>query len=324
MKNNKIFLGIVVSNFILSMFVVFISPRFDVVTAFGLLIVNIVLFLLIKLYDIKQKQMINKKIHSVFELINTLDSDINNYEIVDDEFGRLRDEIIKTVLEKRQSATEATKNRDILKTYTEDIAHQIKTPLTGILLMLDLIDGEPANVKEYALYIRNDVNRLYQLTDILLKMASLDSGIVPMKNENFSVKELIVDVKTSLESFFAKEDLPIIIKGDDFTLFRDRQWTYEAVFNIIKNGLEASSEKGVEVEFKISTIYHSILVRDFSEGLSYKRLQKNYTRFYKPNPKTKGFGIGLPMAKSIMEKQNGELLYFRERKSNYFELRFYK
>lgn len=324
MKSNKIFIGIVIFNFILSMFVVFISPRFDIVTAFGLFIVNVVLFILIKLNDIRQDKMINKKIHSVFELLNTLDADTDNYEVIDDEFGRLRDEIVKTVIEKRQVAAEATKNRDTLKTYVEDIAHQIKTPLTGILLMLDLINEEPTNVDEYARYIRNDVNRLYQLTDILLKMASLDSGLVPMRNEVFSVKELLIEIKTSLESFFAKDNLPVVIKGDDFTLFRDEQWVYEAVFNIIKNGLEASEEKGIEIELKTSNIHQSILVRDYSEGISDKMLQKYYTRFYKSNPKTKGFGIGLPMAKSIMEKQNGDLLYFREKNSNYFELRFYK
>ncbi|MCR1898486.1 HAMP domain-containing histidine kinase [Irregularibacter muris] len=285
---------------------------------------NVVLFILIKLNDIRQDKMINKKIHSVFELLNTLDADTDNYEVIDDEFGRLRDEIVKTVIEKRQVAAEATKNRDTLKTYVEDIAHQIKTPLTGILLMLDLINEEPTNVDEYARYIRNDVNRLYQLTDILLKMASLDSGLVPMRNEVFSVKELLIEIKTSLESFFAKDNLPVVIKGDDFTLFRDEQWVYEAVFNIIKNGLEASEEKGIEIELKTSNIHQSILVRDYSEGISDKMLQKYYTRFYKSNPKTKGFGIGLPMAKSIMEKQNGDLLYFREKNSNYFELRFYK
>ncbi|WP_303863597.1 HAMP domain-containing sensor histidine kinase [Alkalibaculum bacchi] len=324
MKSNKIFIGIVIFNFILSMFVVFISPRFDIITAFGFLIVNVVLFILIKLNDIRQDKMINKKIHSVFELLNTLDSDTDNYEVIDDEFGRLRDEIVKIVIEKRQVAAEATKNRDILKTYVEDIAHQIKTPLTGILLMLDLINEEPTNVDEYARYIRNDVNRLYQLTDILLKMASLDSGLVPMRNEVFSVKELTLEIKTSLASFFANDNLPVVITGNDFTLFRDKQWTYEAVFNIIKNGLEASEEKGIEVELKTSNIHQSILVRDFSEGISDKMLQKYYTRFYKSNPKSKGFGIGLPMAKSIMEKQNGDLLYFREKSSNYFELRFYK
>lgn len=324
MKNNKILMGIVVLNFILSMLIVFMSPRFDIVTAFGLFIVNIVLFILMKLNRIRQDKVINKKIHGVLELLNTLDSDINSYEVIDDEFGRLRDEIVKTVIEKRQAAIEATKNRDTLKTYVEDIAHQIKTPLTGILLMLDLIDEEPTNVDEYAKYIRNDVNRLYQLTDVLLKMAALDSSLVPMRTEAFTVKELIIEIKTGLESFFVKEGLPVMIKGEDFTLFRDKQWTYEAVFNIIKNGLEASGEKGIEVELKTSSIHESILVRDFSEGISDKMLQKYYSRFYKPNPKSKGFGIGLPMAKSIMERQNGELLYFREKKSNCFELRFYK
>lgn len=88
--------------------------------------------------------------------------------------------------------------------------------------------------------------------------------------------------------------------------------------------MEASKGEGVQIELRETTIFKSILVRDYSEGISKKELSKVFERFYKSNPKSKGFGIGLPMVKAIMDKQNGELLYFREKKSNYFELRFYK
>lgn len=128
----------------------------------------------------------------------------------------------------------------------------------------------------------------------------------------------------SLESFFAKDHIKIEEKGQGFTIYADRFWTLEALINLMKNGLEASLEKGIEVESKENKIYQSILVRDFGPGIARGDMEKVYQRFYKANRNSSGFGLGLPMAKTIMEKQGGELLYYREKQGNCFEMRFYR
>lgn len=322
MKNSKL-MGIVFLNFILSVFVVFLSPRFDILTVFGFLIINIFLLMILNLYEKKKSAKNKEKIEDIYNLINDLNVNTENYEVEDDEYGRLRDEIIKIIQEREIAAKEAIKNRDILKRYIEDMTHQIKTPLTGILLMTDLLE-ESEEKDIYISYIRNEITRLYQLSDILLKLASLDSGILLMNYEDFQIKELLAEVKLNLEPLFFKENYEIKIIGEDFILNRDRQWTYEAIFNIVKNGLESDNNRKVEIELAETGIFQSVIVRDFSCGISRENLQKMYQRFYKLNPKSKGFGIGLPMAKTIMEKQSGDLLYFKEKNSNYFELRFYK
>ena len=91
----------------------------------------------------------------------------------------------------------------------------------------------------------------------------------------------------------------------------------------MKNGLEATEDRHIEIHLKETNLYKSILVEDFSDGLDRKMLEKVFRRFYKANPNSKGYGIGLPMSKSVMERQNGELLYHKGKKSNAFELRFY-
>lgn len=324
MKENKGFLCIVFLNLFLSLLTVCLSPRLDIITFMCFVIVNVIVFVLLILNDKYRKNRIKKKIEDIFLLLHSLNTDVDNYEVEDDEFGGLRDEIIKVISEKRIVTDKAVKNEQILREYTEDIAHQLKTPLTGILLMLDLIKEDEGNKIEYINRIRASSNRLHQLVDILLKLAALDSETIKMKKESISVKKLIDEVVTEMEIIFANQDFTIPVVGKDYKLICDRKWTYEAIYNIVKNGIEASEDKGIKIYLQETNIYQSIVIEDFSKGISKDNLKKIYRRFYKENKDSKGYGIGLPMAKTIIEKQNGELVYTRGKTSNSFELRFYR
>ena len=324
MKENKGFLCIVFINLFLSLLTVCLSPRFDIITFICFVIVNAIVFVLLTLNDKYREKRIKKKIEDIFLLIHSLNTDVDNYEVEDDEFGGLRDEIVKVIGEKRILADKAVKSEQILREYTEDIAHQLKTPLTGILLMLDLIKEDEGNKIEYINRIRASSNRLHQLVDILLKLAALDSETIKMKKESISVKKLIDEVVTEMEIIFANQDFTIPVVGNDYNLICDRKWTYEAIYNIVKNGIEASEDKGIKIYLQETNIYQSIVIEDFGKGISKDDLKKIYRRFYKENKDSEGYGIGLPMAKTIIEKQNGELVYTRGKTSNSFELRFYR
>ena len=324
MKENKGFLCIVFINLFLSLLTVCLSPRLDIITFICFVIVNVIVFVLLILNDKNRENRIKKKIEDIFLLLHSLNTDVDNYEVEDDEFGGLRDEIIKVIGEKRIVTDKAVKSEQILREYTEDIAHQLKTPLTGILLMLDLIKEDEDNKIEYINRIRASSNRLHQLVDILLKLAALDSETIKMKKESISVKKLIDEVVTEMEIIFANQDFTIPVVGKDYKLICDRKWTYEAIYNIVKNGIEASEDKGIKIYLQETNIYQSIVIEDFSKGISKDDLKKIYRRFYKGNKDSKGYGIGLPMAKTIIEKQNGELVYTRGKTSNSFELRFYR
>ncbi|MGF0095748.1 sensor histidine kinase [Peptoniphilus sp. SGI.035] len=315
---------IVTLNLFLCFIIVYLSPRFDILTLLGFSLINLFLFILLVKREKKKERELDDKINNIFLLLHSLDIDSSNEEIIDDEFGKLRDEIIKIILENKQIADNSEKNKEILREYTEDIAHQIKTPLTGSLLLIDLLEGsEEKNSKEYIIRLRDNLLRLYNLADILLKLASLDSGTIEMSKDKVSVKEFVDEIITNISDYFSTRDVNINIHGDDFILICDKSWTYEAVFNVVKNGIEATKNNHIEIYLKETNLYKSIIVEDFSRGMNKQMLEKVFKRFYKVNPKSKGYGIGLPMAKSVMEKQNGELLYNKGKKSNSFELRFY-
>lgn len=321
MGDHRALMYIVIINIIMSLFVSCLSPRFDIVTLMLLIISNTVLFFMLLVREKNKHEIIKRKIDDTFALLHELNSESDNYEVIDDEFGKLRDEIVKVIQENKIIAAKAEKDEQILREYTEDIAHQIKTPLTRFLLMLDLMEEDKENNREYISRLRNDIDRLNQLVDVLLKLAALDSGTIHMKIEGVSIKSLVKDIGEDMEVYFDECEIHII--GNDFTLSCDKKWTYEAVFNIVKNGIEASDNNKLEIYLSETKLYKSIIVKDFGRGLSEDMLQKAYKRFYKAVPNSKGYGIGLPMAKSIMEKQNGELLYVKGKSSNTFELRFY-
>lgn len=323
MKIKKAYLLIVLLNLVLSLGVFHISPRLDVITLFLFILVNTLIFLLLILSERRRKAQLNKEIDSIFTLLHSLDIDTDEYELEDDEFGKLRDEIIKVILENKIIADKAKENKETLREYTEDIAHQLKTPLTGILLMLDLIEDDEENKKEYLGHIRSNTNRLHQLVDILLKLAALDSGTIKMKKDIVNIKDLVGEIVTEMEILFADRGSTTPIIGENFDLVCDRKWTYEAIYNVVKNGIESSPKEGVRIILKETNIYKSIIVEDYSQGIPDEVLKKVYKRFYKENQNSKGYGIGLPMAKTIVEKQNGELIYTRGKTSNYFEFRFY-
>lgn len=323
MKIKKAYLLIVLLNLVLSLGVFHISPRLDVITLFLFILVNTLIFLLLILSERRRKAQLNKEIDSIFTLLHSLDIDTDEYELEDDEFGKLRDEIIKVILENKIIADKAKENKETLREYTEDIAHQLKTPLTGILLMLDLIEDDEENKKEYLGHIRSNTNRLHQLVDILLKLAALDSGTIKMKKDIVNIKDMVGEIVTEMEILFADRGSTTPIIGENFNLVCDRKWTYEAIYNVVKNGIESSPKEGVRIILKETNIYKSIIVEDYSQGIPDEVLKKVYKRFYKENQNSKGYGIGLPMAKTIVEKQNGELIYTRGKTSNYFEFRFY-
>lgn len=323
MRIKKAYLLIVLLNLVLSLAVFYISPRLDVITLFLFILVNTLIFLLLILSERRRKAQLNKEIDSIFTLLHSLDIDTDEYELEDDEFGKLRDEIIKVILENKIIADKAKENKETLREYTEDIAHQLKTPLTGILLMLDLIEDDEENKKEYLGHIRSNTNRLHQLVDILLKLAALDSGTIKMKKDIVNIKDMVGEIVTEMEILFADRGSTTPIIGENFNLVCDRKWTYEAIYNVVKNGMESSPKEGVRIILKETNIYKSIIVEDYSQGISDEVLKKIYKRFYKENQNSKGYGIGLPMAKTIVEKQDGELIYTRGKTSNYFEFRFY-
>ena len=243
----------------------------------------------------------------------------------EDDFSRLQDEIYKTVTtlyQTREAAVSAKKN---FADNLANIAHQLKTPITAAFLSLQLMKKETAN--EYANQIEKQLDRLNSLEESLLMVSKIDAGTLLLKHER-------VDLYTALN--LAAENLNDLLQDSHISIeipengciefFGDLEWTMEAFINLMKNCMEHSQPDGiVHCDYSDNPLYAEIRIWDDGTGFDTEDLPHLFDRFYRGRRAVgNGIGIGLALARSIFELQNGTITAYNRRNSGAcFEIRLY-
>ena len=188
-----------------------------------------------------------------------------------------------------------------------NISHQLKTPLTSMMLMADLLENAPpAKQGEFIDNIKIGLTRMEWLVSALLKMAKLDTGIVVFTKENVPAEELVAQAIMPLEPLANAKKQRVDINVDA-TLFCDRLWTVEALSNIIKNAIEHTPEGGIiYVQTGRNPICTWVQVQDGGPGIPKNKLPQLFKRF-ESSQNEKGHGIGLALAQAIMRGQGGDI-----------------
>lgn len=232
----------------------------------------------------------------------------------EDQFSHLEDEIYKVMMELTCTKEEAVRDHFILSDRIADIAHQLKTPLTSMSLMAELLEEyQPEEAEEYLRRLKNQVERLKNLASGLLILAKLDSHTLNFRKEVMEVGTLIKEAAEPLYEMMKAKGVCLEIEepaGDKAVIEADRQWTEEAVLNILKNCTEHTPEGGkITVSYENNPIYLEIRIEDGGKGFEKKDIPHLFERFYKGEDAAKdSAGIGLALAKSIIESQNGQIL----------------
>ena len=257
----------------------------------------------------KRKQEINDLIEYL-ENINkgNYDIDLNKYN--ESEFSKLRNTIYKTTVLLKEYNEYLSKDRVILKDNIADISHQLKTPLTASSLMIETLlnddDISDEKRKDYLnrIYEKND--KICYLVEVLLKLSKLEASTVKFVKEEVKVSTLIKRVLNSTKELALENNIKINLNVDDnIKLICDSKWQEEAIVNIIKNCIEFSNVNGViDINVVDNNFYTLITIKDYGKGIKKEDINKIFNRFYK-NESSKGFGIGLNLAKTIIEKDNG-------------------
>ena len=243
----------------------------------------------------------------------------------EDDFSRLQDEIYKTVTtlyQTREAAVSAKKN---FADNLANIAHQLKTPITAAFLSLQLMKKETAN--EYANQIEKQLDRLNRLEESLLMLSKIDAGTLLLKHER-------VDLYTALN--LAAENLNDLLQDSHISIeipengciefFGDLEWTMEAFINLMKNCMEHSQPGGiVHCDYSGNPLYAEIRISDDGTGFDKEDLPHLFDRFYRGRRAVgNGIGIGLALARSIFELQNGTITAYNRRNGGAcFEIRLY-
>ncbi len=234
----------------------------------------------------------------------------DNYE---GELSILKNNIYKVTTRLAEQGAVLQEDKIKLTNAISDISHQLKTPLTSMMMMADLL-REPqlpdAKRSEFTHNIQVQLERIDWLVSSLLKLSKIDAGTVVFKREEIAVKDLIQRALKPLLIPIDIKELTISVRGEDTVTFvGDRNWTVEALINIFKNCIEHTPEKGsLAVTFSENALFTEIMITDTGKGIAKEDLPYIFKRFYKgKNASEESVGIGLAMAHSIITKQNGSI-----------------
>lgn len=278
------------------------------------IILLIIAILLILLIYSKNKDKKIQEIIRYIEEINRKNYNLKIEENSEDELSHLSNELYKITVMLKEQAEASNKDRKALQTSIEDISHQIKTPLTSMSIMLDNIRENPnmdEKTRQTFIYeISRQVEWIKWLVISLLKLAKLDSNTAVFVKKEVNVKQLIDDVIKNLTIPLDIKEQHIIVEGKDSKLVGDYNWQLEALTNIVKNCIEHTPEnKNIYINYEENNFYTKIVIRDEGTGIDKQDVKHIFERFYKgKNASENSIGIGLALAKSIIEKDNGYII----------------
>ena len=255
--------------------------------------------------------------------------DMNIDDNTEGELSILKNNLYK-VITLLQSQNEYLKNDKLyLADSIADISHQLKTPLTSMMVMCELLENEenPDKRQEFVAVINNQLSKMKWLITNILKISKLDADATEFKREEVSISKVLDD---SLKPFVLTAELKNIAiqnGANDFVFNGDESWTVEAVSNIVKNCLEHTNDGGKIIISSDSTnLYNKLTISDNGCGIAEEDLPHIFERFYHGKNSSKdSVGIGLALAKTVFEKENASVSVESEQgRGSVFEIRFYK
>ena len=204
--------------------------------------------------------------------------------------------------------------KEFLRRTISDISHQLKTPIAALNIYNGILQQETADaatVREFTSLSEQELDRIESLVQSLLKMARLDAGTITLERSPENVFDLLEHIKRQYSFRAEQEGKEIVLEGDEQTAFScDRTWLAEAIGNLVKNALDHTAQGDrILVRWQQSPCLTQITVEDTGSGIHSEDLYHIFKRFYRSrfSKDTQGVGLGLPLAKSIVEAHQGSI-----------------
>ena len=204
--------------------------------------------------------------------------------------------------------------KEFLRDTISDISHQLKTPIAALNIYNGILQQETADaatVREFTSLSEQELDRIESLVQSLLKMARLDAGAITLERSPENVFDLLEHIKRQYSFRAEQEGKEIALEGDEQTVFScDRTWLTEAIGNLVKNALDHTAQGDrILVRWQQSPCLTQITVEDTGSGIHSEDLYHIFKRFYRSrfSKDTQGVGLGLPLAKSIVEAHQGSI-----------------
>lgn len=211
-------------------------------------------------------------------------------------------------------AENEAKSKTFLQNTISDISHQLKTPLAALGIYNGIIQEEAEalpTIRDFTMRCEQELDRIETLVQSLLKIAKFDAGAIIMNKQQENVSELMETVQSHFAFRAAQESKEILLSGDEnTTLLCDRSWLIEALDNLVKNALDhTKAGDSVHLQWNRLPSVLQITVKDNGSGIHPEDQYHIFKRFYRSrfSKDTQGIGLGLPLAKAIIEAHNGTI-----------------
>ena len=291
---------------------------------------SIILLLIFIIYEINQDKEIDE-ITKYLEAINNKNYTLKIDENSEDELSILKNELYKVTVMLRENASNSLKDKVNLKIALEDISHQLKTPLTSILIILDnLIDNPEMDYQtrvEFLHDFKREAVRIQSLIQSILKLSKFDSNTVQFIKQDIYLKQIVDEAIKNTESLADLKNIKINVEGNKkIKLNCDLLWQTEAVTNILKNCIEHSNENTqIDIKYNNNSVYSYITITDYGEGISKEDIPHIFERFYRgKNSANESIGIGLSLSKTIIESNNGIIAVESNNNKTTFTIKYFK
>lgn len=285
--------------------------KFIIIDINTLIVFILILSIIVFKYNHSESKKINE-ITKYIEEINRGNYKLNIEENTEDELSILKNELYKITIMLKEVAENSQKDKTTLKDSLSDISHQIKTPITSILIMLDNIlsdENMPEDIKkDFIKDIKREIINIKFLVESILKLSKIDSNSIKFIKKEVFIKDIINEAVKNVSMLSELKNIEIIVLGDDsIKTICDLKWQVEAITNILKNCIEHSYEnRKIYINYNQNNMYTELKIEDNGTGIDAKDLPHIFERFYKgKNSSSDSVGIGLALSKSIIESNNG-------------------
>ncbi len=285
--------------------------KFIIIDVSTLIVFILILSIIVFKYNHSESKKINE-ITKYIEEINRGNYKLNIEENTEDELSILKNELYKITIKLKEVAENSQKDKTTLKDSLSDISHQIKTPITSILIMLDNIlsdENMPEDIKkDFIKDIKREIVNIKFLVESILKLSKIDNNSIKFIKKEVFIKDIINEAVKNVSMLSELKNIEIIVLGDDsIKTICDLKWQVEAITNILKNCIEHSYEnKKIYINYNQNNMYTELKIEDNGTGIDAKDLPHIFERFYKgKNSSSDSVGIGLALSKSIIESNNG-------------------
>ncbi len=264
-------------------------------------------------YFREQHQIMENAISQITEYISG-NKDVTIECNDEGELYRLFHEVNSLVAILNAHAENEKSAKKFLQNTISDISHQLKTPLAALNIYIGLIQGEAEEqgaVEEFSRLSEQELDRIEGLVQNLLKITKLDAGTIVLDKSLENVSEIVESVRKHFLFRAKQEGKEICLSGSGETTFLcDRSWMAEAIGNLVKNALDHTEKGGcIRIEWRAFASIVQITVKDNGSGIYPEDLHHIFKRFYRSrfSKDTQGIGLGLPLAKAIIEAHNGTI-----------------